>query len=138
MPFLESLQDGLDRILPRRKNAAVSKSISGGIGHTAGIVRYQDDVRLLPAVSFRSVLFFRCRVAVWLVVTMHLNLDVLSNFGYVIPPSLLLLQMLVWTSLARWSFSSSSPCYGSYGLRSFLLHIIPFPALLTRFADNFR
>jgi hypothetical protein len=57
MPFLESLQDGLDRILPRRRNAAVSRSISGGIGHTAGIVRYQDDVRVPPAVSFCSVVF---------------------------------------------------------------------------------
>ena len=58
MTFLESVQDGLDRILPkRRKHATVSKSISGGIGNTAGIVRYQDDVRFPPAASFRSVLF---------------------------------------------------------------------------------
>ena len=57
MPLLESLQDGLDRILPRRnKDARVSKSMSGGTGNTVGVVRY-DDVRLLPAVSFRPVLF---------------------------------------------------------------------------------
>lgn len=51
MPFLESLQDGLDRILPRKKGV-VSKSMSGGIGNNVGIVRYQDDVRFPPAPFF--------------------------------------------------------------------------------------
>lgn len=50
MLLLESLQDGLDRILPRRKkDAVVSKS-------NIGIVRYQDDVRFSPAL-LRSILF---------------------------------------------------------------------------------
>ena len=58
MPFLESLQDGLDRILPRwKKDAVVSKSMSGGIGNNVGVVRYQDDVRFPPALSFRPALF---------------------------------------------------------------------------------
>ena len=57
MPFLESLQDGLDRILPKRRNGVViSKSTSGGIGSTVGVVRYQDDVRLSPTFSFGLVL----------------------------------------------------------------------------------
>lgn len=58
MPFMESLQDGLDRILPKRKkNVVISKSISGGIGGTVGVVRYQDDVRFTPALSPSLVLF---------------------------------------------------------------------------------
>lgn len=130
MPFLESVQDGLDRILPRKKrDPIVSKSISGGMGGTAGIVRYQDDVRLFPA-CFLAPSFLAVAA---LVVATHLNLDVFSLRNSTFPPAL---QMLVWTSLARWSFSSSFPCYGSYGLRSFPLHVPSFTTLLTRFTDD--
>lgn len=101
MPFLESLQDGLDRILPKRRNdVVISKSVSGGIGSTVGVVRYHDNVSHPPAPfpSFWSRSWC-CRVAVWLGVAMHLNLDVLSNFGYVIPLSSALCRCLhgpVW------------------------------------------
>lgn len=78
MPLLDSLQDGLDRILPRRNKPVLSKSVSGGIGTTVGVVRFQDDVRWLP--------FFLAALPV----VLHLNLDEPSNFGYVIFPSLLL------------------------------------------------
>jgi len=51
---LESLQDGLDRILPR-KGPIFSKSMSGGIGNTAGMVKYQDDMIISkPAIIFHT------------------------------------------------------------------------------------
>ncbi|KAG9315137.1 hypothetical protein JVU11DRAFT_4260 [Chiua virens] len=56
MPFLESLQDRLDRILARRRrDPIVSKSISGGIGSTVGAVRYHDDMIISkPAIIFHT------------------------------------------------------------------------------------
>lgn len=73
MPFLESLQDGLDRILPKKKVVGISKSVSG-IGGTIGVVRYQDDVRLALLLSFYLVLGRVARL-----VAMHPNLDVLPK-----------------------------------------------------------
>ncbi|KIJ66810.1 hypothetical protein HYDPIDRAFT_108723 [Hydnomerulius pinastri MD-312] len=61
MPFMDALQDGLDRVLPQRKKSTpVSASISGGIGNGHGVVRYEDDMIISkPAIIFHiSQIFF--------------------------------------------------------------------------------
>lgn len=54
MSFMDTLQNGLDRILPqRRKPAMASSSLSGGIGN--GVVRYEDDMIISkPAIIFHT------------------------------------------------------------------------------------
>jgi hypothetical protein len=61
MPFMDVLQDGLERVLPqRKKSAVVSTSISSRIGNGHGMVRYEDDMIISkPAIIFHtSQIFF--------------------------------------------------------------------------------
>lgn len=44
MPFLEALQDGLDRVLPRKTKSSAVPIV--GVGNGRGMVNYEDDVSL--------------------------------------------------------------------------------------------
>lgn len=126
MPFLESMQDGLDRILPRKKrNPIVSKSISGGIGSTAGIVRYQDDVRFFPA---------RFLVSLFLLLPRWSSQRILisTSFRYVILPCLLLCRCLYGPVWHAGLSPLRPPAMGHMACGCFLYYIPSFTALLTR------
>lgn len=43
MPFIETLQDGLDRVLPRKMKSNRVPAVIG-IGNGSGMVNYEDDV----------------------------------------------------------------------------------------------
>ncbi|OAX34495.1 hypothetical protein K503DRAFT_851592 [Rhizopogon vinicolor AM-OR11-026] len=58
MPFIEALQNGLDRVLPRKTKSNVVPAV--GIGNGRGMVNYEDDMIISkPAIIFHtSQIFF--------------------------------------------------------------------------------
>ncbi|KAG1723365.1 uncharacterized protein EDB91DRAFT_1173052 [Suillus paluster] len=58
MPFMETLQNGLDRVLPRRTKSSAVPPV--GIGNGRGMVNYEDDMIISkPAIIFHiSQIFF--------------------------------------------------------------------------------
>jgi hypothetical protein len=54
MTFIEALQNGLDRVLPRKTKSNAVPAV--GIGNGRGMVNYEDDVSLVHPHFFRTLL----------------------------------------------------------------------------------
>jgi len=55
MSFMETLQDGLDRVLPRKMKSSRSPAVIG-IGNGSGMVNYEDDVSAVRPHFFHTLL----------------------------------------------------------------------------------
>jgi len=67
MSLIESLQHGLDRVLPRRTKSSAVPAV--GIGNGRGMANYEDDVSLVHPHFRLTFLFSALHMYVWLLST---------------------------------------------------------------------